>query len=83
MDTEMYKEIIKQQIEKQINDEYTDYKNKKIKELNTELEMKRNGIVKDILNSITILNENTPFGVNIMIKVENRIIHKGERGEKK
>ena len=44
MDTEMYKEIIKQQIEKQINDEYTDYKNKKLTDLNTELEMKRNGI---------------------------------------
>ena len=74
MDTEMYKEIIKQQIEKQINDEYTDYKNKKLTDLNTELEMKRNGIVKDILNSITILNENTPYGINLMIKVENRII---------
>lgn len=27
-----------------------------------------------MLNSITKLNENTPYGVNIMIKVENRII---------
>lgn len=74
MEIEKFQEIIKNELEKQINDEYTDYKNKKLLDLNTELEMKRNSIVKDILNSITILNENTPYGINIMIKVENRII---------
>ena len=69
-------EIIKKEIEKQINEEYTDYKNKKLQDLNYELEKKRNGIVQDILNSITILNEDSPFGTNIMIKVENRVILK-------
>ena len=74
-------EIIKKEIEKQINEEYTDYKNKKLQDLNYELEKKRNSIVQDILNSITILNENTPYGLNVMIKVENRVILK-EREEK-
>lgn len=74
-------EIIKKEIEKQINEEYTDYKNKKLQDLNYELEKKRNSIVQDILNSITILNEDSPFGTNIMIKVENRVILK-EREEK-
>ncbi len=74
-------EIIKKEIERQINEEYTDYKNKKLQELNYELERKRNNIVQDILNSITILNENTPYGLNVMIKVENRVILK-EREEK-
>lgn len=69
-------EILKKQIEEQINDEYTEYKNKKLADLNMELEQKRNEIVKDILNSITILNENTPMGMQIQIKVENRIILK-------
>lgn len=74
-------EIIKKEIEKQINEEYTDYKNKKLQDLNYELEKKRNSIVQDILNSITILSENTPYGLNVMIKVENRVILK-EREKK-
>lgn len=69
-------QIIKKQIEEQINNEYTDYKNKKLDDLNIELEQKRNEIVKDILNSITIMSENSPFGMNIQIKVENRVIVK-------
>lgn len=69
-------EIIKKEVEKQINEEYSDYKNKKLQDLDYELEKKRNGIVQDILNSITILNEDSPFGTNIMIKVENRVILK-------
>lgn len=69
-------EVIKKEIKNQVNEEYTDYKNKKIKDLDYELERKRNEIVKDILNSITVLNKNTPYGLNIMIKVENRIIQK-------
>lgn len=68
--------IIKKEVEKQINEEYSDYKNKKLQDLDYELEKKRNGIVQDILNSITILNEDSPFGTNIMIKVENRVILK-------
>lgn len=74
--TQHWIEVIKKEIENQVNEEYTDYKNKKLKDLDYELERKRNEIVKDILNSITILNENTPYGLNIMIKVENRIIQK-------
>ena len=69
-------EIIKKEVENQINQEYTEYKDKKIQDLDTELERKRNSIVKDILNSITILSQQEPCGVNIMIKVENRIIQK-------
>ena len=70
------KTTLRKEIEKQINEEYTDYKMKKLEDLDYELERKRNEIVKDILNSIQILNENTPWGVNYMIKVENRIIVK-------
>lgn len=68
------KEILQKQIEKQINEEYTDYKNRKLQDLDYELERKRNEVVKDILNSITILNEYTPNGLNVMIRVENRVI---------
>lgn len=75
-DTRHWKEVMRKEIEKQVNEEYTDYKNKKLQDLDYELERKRNGIVQDILNSITILNEDTPCGLNIMIKVENRIIQK-------
>lgn len=75
-DIQKWENVIKKEIEKQINEEYTDYKNKKIQDLDYELERKRNEIVKDALNSITILSENTPCGLNIMIKVENRIIQK-------
>lgn len=75
-DIENIKNVIKKEIEKQIDEEYTDYKNKKLQDLGYELERKRNETVQDILNSITILNENTPYGINIMIKVENRIIQK-------
>lgn len=75
-DEQYWIKVIKKEIEKQVNEEYTDYKNKKLKDLDYELERKRNEIVKDILNSITILNENNPYELNIMIKVENRIIQK-------
>lgn len=75
-DTRHWKEVMRKEIEKQVNEEYTDYKNKKLQDLDYELERKRNGIVQDILNSITILNEDTLCGLNIMIKVENRIIQK-------
>lgn len=71
-----FKEIIKKEIEKQINEEYTEYKEQKLQDLNIELERKRNEIVKDILNSITILISKEPCGINVMIKVENRIIQK-------
>lgn len=71
-----FKEIIKKEIEKQINEEYTEYKEQKLQDLNIELERKRNEIVKDILNSITILTSKEPCGINVMIKVENRIIQK-------
>ncbi len=76
MDNNKWIEIIKKEIEEQINKEYTEYKQQKLQDLNIELEKKRNGVVKDILNSITILNETEPFGVNIMIRVENRIVQK-------
>lgn len=69
---------LKNTIEQEINKEYTDYKNKKLQDLDYELEKKRNEIVKDILNSINILASNEPTGINVMIKVENRVIMKGE-----
>ncbi len=73
---EYIKNVLKKEIEKQINEEYTNYKNKKIQDLDYELEKKRNAIVQDILNSVSIMNENTLIGINMMIKVENRIILK-------
>lgn len=73
---QIWENTLKKEIERQINKEYTDYKNKKIQDLDYELERKRNEIVKDILNSVTMLSENTPYGLNIIIKVENRIIQK-------
>lgn len=74
METEKFMAMLKKQLESQINEEYTEYKNKKLQDLNIDLEMKRNEIVKDILNSVNILGQETPMGLQIMIKVENRII---------
>lgn len=70
------KAVLYEEIEKELNEEYTDYKRKKLEELDFELERKRNEIVTNILNSIQILTSNEPIGVNVMIKVKNRIIMK-------
>ena len=42
--------IIKKEVEKQINEEYSDYKNKKLQDLDYELEKKRDDIVQEKLN---------------------------------
>ena len=67
-------EVIRKEVEAQIEHDYTEYKKKKLSELDYELERKRNQTVTDIINSITIMNENTPNGLNVMIRLENKII---------
>lgn len=76
MNSKGIEEKIKLILEKEINDHYTEIKKRKLKELDNELEFKRNESVKEILNSITILNNDSIYGLNIMIKVENKIVLK-------
>lgn len=83
MEIQAFEKSIKSEIEKQINEEYTNYKEKKLQDLDIELEKKRNNIVQDILNSITILSNREPFDMNIMIKVENRIIQNNMKKERR
>lgn len=73
-------EMIRLQIQETINDDYTQYKNKCLEDLNMQLERKRNDIVKDILNGIDIsINSNEPYTVEptILIKIEKKVYVKG------
>ena len=70
---------IKAHLEKTINEEYTEYKNKCLEDLNNKLEYKRNDIVRDILNGIDIsINSNEPYSFEptILIKVEKKVFIK-------
>ena len=71
-------EILRQELHKQINDEYTEYKIQKLKEFDWELESLRNEKVKNILDSINIATSQDHMGTNIMIKIENKVILKKE-----
>lgn len=72
---------IKKELQQSINKEYTEYKEKCLKDLDYKLEAVRNETVKSILDGIDVnILEQQPYSLDpvIMIKVEKKIIVKGE-----
>lgn len=72
---------IKETIRKDLDAEYTEYKNKCLEDLNYKLEAKRNDVVRSALNGIDIsIMEQQPYSFEpvIQIKIEKKIILKGE-----
>ena len=72
---------IKSKIEEQVNEDYTAYKDKCLKDLELTLEMKRNSCVKAVLDGIdVVVSGDTPnsFEPTIMIKVQ-KVIRVGEK----
>ena len=72
---------IKETIKESIDKEYTEYKNKCLQELNSNLEAQRNKTVSAILDGIDIyINNNKPYSLEpiIKIKIEKRVILKGD-----
>lgn len=53
--------VMRQEIRKELDEEYTEYKKKKLEELDIELENKRNEVVKKILDGIVILKRETHY----------------------
>lgn len=69
--------VIKQEVQKQVDKEYTEYKLECLKDLDYKLEMKRNECVKKILDGIDILlSADNPMSLEptILIKVEKKVI---------
>lgn len=72
---------IKETIRKDLDAEYTEYKNKCLEDLDYKLEAKRNDVVRSALNGIDIsIMEQQPYSFEpvIQIKIEKKIILKGE-----
>lgn len=69
-------DVIKSQIEKQANKNYTEYKTKCLQELDSTLEAKRNETIKNVLDGIDILmsNDKNYLEPNILIKIEKKIV---------
>lgn len=75
-----FEAIIRKQLEKELDKDFIEYKEQKLNELNVALECKRNKIIQNILDSITITVERE-FGSmtpNINIRITNQIIKEGE-----
>ena len=72
---------IKETITKDLDAEYTEYKNKCLEDLDYKLEAKRNDVVRSALNGIDIsIMEQQPYSFEpvIQIKIEKKVILKGE-----
>ncbi len=72
---------IKETIRKDLELEYTEYKNKCLEDLDFKFEAKRNSVIKSALDGIDIsIMENQPYSLEpiIQIKIEKKIILKGE-----
>lgn len=71
-------ECISKTIEDKINEQYTEYKNKCLEDLDLKIEMKRNEIISGILDNIAISIERQEKSLNpaINIRVETRPIIK-------
>ena len=64
-------------IEKQINETYTEYKNDCLEQLAREIEVKRNEIVKNVLDGIQISLDRSELGIEPIINIRigvNKII---------
>lgn len=68
--------VIKQHIQQDIDEEYTNYKMQCLKDLDNKLELKRNSVVKDILNGIDVaIQTNAPYSLEpvITVKIEKKV----------
>ena len=72
---------LKKEIQEQIDEEYTEYKIKCLKDLDDQLECKINECVKRVLDGIDIvINSNEPYSFDptILIKIEKKVLIKGD-----
>lgn len=82
MDTDFANSMInsiKETLAKNVNEEYTKYKQKCLEDLDYTLEMKRNSVVKNVLDGIdVVMGSNEPFSFEptILIKVEKKVVIK-------
>lgn len=64
-------------VERQINKTYTEYKNNCLEQLDREIEVKRNEIVKNVLDGIQISLDRSELGIEPIINIRisvNKII---------
>lgn len=64
-------------VERQINETYTEYKNNCLEQLDREIEVKRNEIVKNVLDGIQIGLDRSELGIEPIINIRigvNKII---------
>lgn len=67
---------IKDTIKQRVDSEYTEYKNECLKELDYKLELKRNEVVKSILDGIDVsIMSQQPYSLEplINIRIENKL----------
>lgn len=74
MEEKHFIESIKQYLKMSLNEEFTKIKNNLLKELDLQMEMKRNNLVEQVLNATDIQIEHTPMGgMNLNISIEKII----------
>lgn len=72
-------DVIKKQIKEDIDKTFTEYKNEKLKELDYEIEKRRNEIVGNVVNGIKIyIEERQQLSLEpaINIRIVNNVIRK-------
>ena len=62
-------QIIYKQIQKDLDNKYTEYKNKCLQDLNLELESKRNEIIKSALDGIDIEMQENPYQLSPILHI--------------
>ena len=63
-------ESMRQYIKMSLDDEFTKIKNNLLKELDNQMEMKRNNLVEQVLNATDIQIGKTPMGMQLNISIE-------------
>lgn len=63
-------ESMKQYIKLSLDQEFTEIKNNLLKELDNQMEMKRNNLVEQVLNATDIQMAQTPMGMQLNISIE-------------
>lgn len=70
--------ILKNHIKEELNKAFTEYKNEYLEKLNNEMELKRNKIVGEALNGISIaISENSPYtnepNINVVMHIKKDV----------
>lgn len=61
---------INKYLEMTLNDEFTKIKDRLLKEVDMQMELKRNELVNNVLNAVDIQAEQTPLGAQFNISIE-------------